>query len=94
MASLDIITALSLKEIIKTRLEAELVEVEDISGGCGQAFECIIVSKLFEGKKTIQRHRQVNSELKDIISRVHAFSQKSFTPTEWVKNAKGTMDAL
>jgi stress-induced morphogen len=32
---------------------------------------------------TLARHRLVNSALKDEIARLHAFSQKSYTPEEW-----------
>jgi len=47
----------------------------DGSGGCGQKFEVKIVSKLFEGKPLLQRHRLVNEVLKVEISQMHAFSQ-------------------
>jgi len=32
---------------------------------------------------TLARHRMVNTALKDEIARLHAFSQKSYTPEEW-----------
>ena len=32
---------------------------------------------------TLARHRLVNTALKDEIARLHAFSQKSYTPEEW-----------
>jgi len=38
---------------------------------------------VFEKKMTLARHRLVNSALKDEIARLHAFSQKSYTPEEW-----------
>lgn len=44
-------------------------------GGCGQNFELKIVSPMFEGKTTLQKHRMVNEALKDQIALVHAFSQ-------------------
>ncbi|KAF9171993.1 X-ray repair cross-complementing protein 6 [Mortierella sp. AD010] len=58
-------------------------EGQDISGGCGQNFEITIVSPLFEGKTTLQKHRLVNEALKDQIALVHAFSQKTLTPEQW-----------
>ncbi|KAI9495750.1 bola protein [Zychaea mexicana] len=79
------ITAESLKETITEQLQAEHVEVVDQSGGCGQMFEVIIVSPIFREKKLLARHRLVNEMLKDPISKVHAFSQKSYTPEEWEK---------
>ncbi|KAM9916611.1 hypothetical protein OXX59_009865 [Metschnikowia pulcherrima] len=77
------LTADSLKEIITERLEAALVQVEDMSGGCGQAFAVIIVSPKFKGKNKLMRHRMVNTALKDEIAAIHAFTQKGFTPEEW-----------
>ncbi|KAI9278774.1 bola protein [Phascolomyces articulosus] len=79
------ITTESLKETITEKLQAEHVEVVDQSGGCGQMFEVIIVSPIFKDKKLLARHRLVNETLKEEISKVHAFSQKSYTPEEWEK---------
>ncbi|KAI8142025.1 bola protein [Fennellomyces sp. T-0311] len=79
------ITAESLQNTITEKLQAEHVEVVDQSGGCGQMFEVIIVSPVFQDKKLLARHRLVNETLKDEISKVHAFSQKSYTPEEWAK---------
>lgn len=84
------LTTETLKEIIATRLEADLVQVEDMSGGCGQAFAVVIVSPLFSGKSTLARHRLVNKELKEEIASIHAFTQKGFTPDEWKKRG-GTL---
>ncbi|KAI7901245.1 bola protein [Cokeromyces recurvatus] len=79
------ITADHLKSVITERLQAQHVEIEDLSAGCGQMFEVIIVSPIFEGKRLLARHRIVNEALKEEISKVHAFTQKSFTPEEWEK---------
>ncbi|EAZ64016.2 hypothetical protein PICST_51204 [Scheffersomyces stipitis CBS 6054] len=78
------LTADSLKQIIQQRLEASLVQVEDMSGGCGQAFAVIIVSNIFQGKNKLLRHRLVNNALKEEIASIHAFTQKGFTPEEWL----------
>lgn len=77
------LTVESLKEIIEERIETTLVQVEDMSGGCGQAFAVIIVSPLFKGKNKLMRHRLVNTSLKEEIASIHAFTQKGFTPEEW-----------
>ncbi|KAG2211225.1 hypothetical protein INT47_006345 [Mucor saturninus] len=79
------ITADSLKEIIIERLQAQHVSVVDLSAGCGQMFEVTIVSPLFEGKGRLVRHKLVNETLKEEISKVHAFTQKPYTPEEWSK---------
>ena len=50
----------SLKDIIQERLQASLVQVEDMSGGCGQAFAVVIVLP-FRRENKLMRHRLVNS---------------------------------
>ncbi|KAI9476255.1 MAG: bola protein [Benjaminiella poitrasii] len=79
------ITADHLRSVIIERLQAQHVEIEDLSAGCGQMFEVVIVSPIFEGKRLLARHKTVNEALKEEISKVHAFTQKSFTPEEWEK---------
>lgn len=64
---------------IRSRLGATHVEIEDISGGCGQAYEVVIVSPEFAGKRTLQRHKLVNTALKNEISAVHAFTQVRYS---------------
>jgi stress-induced morphogen len=78
--------------VTKQELEAKLktldpthLEVIDTSDGCGQSFEVVIVSSAFEGKNTIQRHRTINTLLKEEIQQIHAFSQKCYTPAEYTK---------
>lgn len=77
------LTADSLSDIIKERLDADLVQVEDMSGGCGQAFAVTIVSSAFKGKNKLMRHRLVNNALKEEIAAIHAFTQKGYTLEEW-----------
>jgi stress-induced morphogen len=93
------VTAAQLDSAIRQRLQAEHVEVVDTSGGCGQAFEVVIVSNVFANKNKLVRHRLVNSALKEEIAVIHAFTQvggnkvdaknevesnqKSYTPDEW-----------
>ena len=59
--------------------DIETLFVSDVSGGCGQAYDVVIVSDQFEGKSTLQRHRLVNDRLKPEIASMHAFSQKTYT---------------
>lgn len=60
------------------------LEVIDISDGCGQSWSVVVVSPQFENLKTIQRHKLVNSALKDLLPQIHAFSQKTLTPAEFL----------
>jgi len=64
-------------------LEATHVEVVDETDGCGGKFSVIVVSKQFEGKPLLARHRLVNSLLADELKEIHAFSQKTLTPEQW-----------
>ncbi|KAG1103877.1 hypothetical protein G6F42_017168 [Rhizopus arrhizus] len=69
------VTADALKATIIEKLGAQHVDVEDLSAGCGQMFEVVIVSPVFEGKRLLARHKLVNEALKEEISKVHAFTQ-------------------
>ena len=57
--------------------------VSDVSGGCGQAYEVVIVSDQFEGMPMLKRHRLVNDRLKHEIAAMHAFSQKTYTTRQF-----------
>lgn len=59
-------------------------EVKDTSGGCGQSFEAVIVSAQFEGKRLLERHRVVHQYIAQELESIHAFTQKTYTPEEWV----------
>ncbi|TPX30741.1 hypothetical protein SmJEL517_g05764 [Synchytrium microbalum] len=78
---------LSAEHVIANQLILSLLEQEvtDTSGGCGQSFEAIIVSSLFEGKPLLARHRLVNEACAEQIAQIHAFSQKTLTPAQWVE---------
>ncbi|PHH70743.1 hypothetical protein CDD80_5767 [Ophiocordyceps camponoti-rufipedis] len=56
------------------------------SGGCGQAFDTLIVSGLFSGLSSLKRHRRVNAALKEEIAVIHAWSAKCQTPEEWERD--------
>ena len=79
------ITEAELQEKLSKALETEHIEVKDESDGCGGKFNCIIVSKQFEGKGLLARHRLVNSILEEELKTIHAFSQKTLTPEQWKK---------
>ncbi|KAL4892616.1 bola protein [Aspergillus ambiguus] len=72
-----------LKSKLIDQLQAEHVEIEDLSGGCGQAFQAIIVSPQFDKKTMLARHRLVNSALKAEIAAIHAWTPKCYTPEQW-----------
>ncbi|KAF1916169.1 bola domain-containing protein [Ampelomyces quisqualis] len=79
------VTPESIEKKLKEGLGAVYVEIADLSGGCGQMYEAIIVSPQFTKKTTLARHRLVNSTLKDEIAAIHAWTPKCHTPEEWEK---------
>ncbi|KAI7303892.1 hypothetical protein KC315_g15420 [Hortaea werneckii] len=83
------VTPEHLQTVLKDKLEAQHVEIADLSGGCGQMFECIIVSPQFAKKTTLARHRLVNSTLKEEIAAIHAWTPKCHTSEEWERKKGG-----
>ncbi|KAF2227686.1 bola protein [Elsinoe ampelina] len=79
------VTPDSLRTTLVEKLQATHVEIEDLSGGCGQMFEAIIISPQFAKKTTLARHRLVNGLLKQEIAAIHAWTPKCYTPEEWEK---------
>ncbi|KZF21869.1 bola-like protein [Xylona heveae TC161] len=77
------VTADTLKQKLAQELEATHVQVDDLSGGCGQMFDAVIVSPKFAGQRLLGRNRTVNGVLKAEIAAIHAWSAKCFTPEEW-----------
>mmetsp|Transcript_13644 Transcript_13644/g.24464 ORF Transcript_13644/g.24464 Transcript_13644/m.24464 type:complete len:81 (+) Transcript_13644:98-340(+) len=64
-------------------LKASVVEVEDISGGCGKSFRVLIVSDQFESKRLIAKQRLVYEALGDRMNQIHAIEMKCLTPAEY-----------
>lgn len=79
------VTPESLSEKLKQTIGATYVSIEDMSGGCGQAFNAVIVSPEFEKKTLLARHRLVNNALKSEIAAIHAWTPKCLTPEQWEK---------
>jgi len=81
------ITPDTLSETLKTSdtLKASHVDIQDISGGCGQSFAAVIVSDAFQGKSALQRHRLVNGLLKEEIKAIHAWTPRCLTAEQWEK---------
>lgn len=51
--------------------KAKLIEVNDMSGGCGAMFEINVIAPEFKGLNTIKQHRLINEALKDEIKDMH-----------------------
>ncbi|KFY24136.1 hypothetical protein V493_05419 [Pseudogymnoascus sp. VKM F-4281 (FW-2241)] len=91
MAEASGVTEAGLKAALTEKIGATHVEIEDMSGGCGQAFSAIIVSPEFTKKTTLARHRLVNAALKAEIAAIHAWTPKCYTPEQWQEQAPGTV---
>ena len=80
------LTADGIKERLIQSLEAEHVEVEDISPDhCGTSFNAVVVSSKFEGKARLQQQRLVNAALAEELKQIHAFTLKTYNPEAWKK---------
>jgi len=85
MADSSPVTEASLKSKLTDTLQATHVSIEDMSGGCGQAFSATIVSPMFDKKTSLARSRLVNTTLKQEIAAIHAWTMKCYTPEQWEK---------
>ena len=68
---------------LNKNLAISTLKINDISSGCGQSFDLIIVSKDFEDLNLLKRQRRVNTILKDLMTEIHALTMKTWTPKEW-----------
>ncbi|XP_074295546.1 protein BOLA2 [Silene latifolia] len=81
------------KETVEATLTSKLspthLKVVDTSGGCGASFVVEIVSKEFEGKRLLDRHRMVNAALEKEMQEIHALSiKKALTPEQWEQQSQ------
>ena len=63
------------------------LEVIDESGGCGAKLRVLIVSSQFDGLSLLDRHRLVNTTLKEELPLLHALSISAKTPAQWAATA-------
>lgn len=79
-------------------LEPEVLEVINEShmhsGPATEShFKVVAVSKLFEGKMLIARHRMINSALADELQQIHALALHTMTPDEYFEKAGKVADS-
>lgn len=68
------------RRYIAENLACEHLEVR----GDGHHFEALIVSSVFEGKRTVARHQAVYQALGERMhEEIHALSMRTLTPTEY-----------
>ncbi len=74
------------REEIRSRVSRALpgagITIRDMVGD-GDHLEMVVVSPLFEGKSTLERHRLVYAPLKDLLGgALHALALKTLAPGE------------
>ena len=83
-----------IKNRLQKQMNLEHFEIKDFTGRHlnhklhegGFHLEAIIVSKDFEDKGLIDRHRLVYESVGDLMQHeIHALSMKTLTPDEWEK---------
>jgi stress-induced morphogen len=80
------ITADHLMDAIRERIPGvTYVLAEDLSDGCGDKFDVVVVSDEFKGKPLLAQQRLVNTALKEEIALIHAITLKTKTTAQWAK---------
>lgn len=64
-------------EKLEKELDPVVLDVRDVSGGCGSMYAINIVSNKFNGISMVKQHRLVNSILKEEISGWHGLQLKT-----------------
>lgn len=73
------------RQYIADHLDCEHLEVR----GDGAHFEALIVSQVFEGKRTLARHQVVYQALGERMrEEIHALSMRTLTPAEYAADQK------
>jgi stress-induced morphogen len=63
--------------LLNKELDPEVLNVKDVSGGCGSMFAINIVSDKFNGLSLIKQQRLVNEVLKDEITKWHGLQLRT-----------------
>ena len=68
---------------LRDAFPGSVVQIEDISDGCGYKYAVVVVTDEFAGKSLIQRHRAVNNALAEEMKIIHALTIKAYTHEQW-----------
>jgi len=71
-----------MQRLLTDKLNAQVVKVDDVSGGCGSFYTVVVVSQKFEGLSTIKQHRAVTEVLEAEIGKMHGLTIKTMTPAQ------------
>ena len=89
---------MSMQETIKTKLTAALepdvleilneTHMHNVPADAESHFKVVAVSKAFDGKMLIARHRMINEALtEELAGSIHALSLHTMTPDEYFEKA-------
>ena len=67
-------------ELLNKELQAEKLEVQDISGGCGSMYGIEVVSERFRGLSMLKQQRLVNEVLGEEIKGWHGVQLRTSAP--------------
>ena len=93
---------MQMQEIIENKLTASLSpEFLDVineshmhSGPATEShYKVVAVTKAFEGKMLIARHRMINAALTDELKQIHALALHTMTPDEYFEKAGKVADS-
>ncbi|RIY31659.1 hypothetical protein CJP74_06570 [Psittacicella melopsittaci] len=83
---------IKIEQLLEAKFNPEHLEVIDESymhhagPEAGSHYKVIMVSSIFAEQKLIQRQREVNKVLKEVLANdIHALSLKLYSPEEWEK---------
>ena len=88
------VPTMTIQEILQSKLTEALSPIHlevinesrnhNVPPGSESHFKVVIVSREFEGKMLLARHRAINAILADELKNgIHALSLHTTTPTEW-----------
>ena len=90
----------SLERKLKEGLNPIYIEVinespqHSVPEGSESHFRVVLVSDKFRDRSIVERHQMVYGLLKEeLAGPVHAFSQHTFTPEEWIKKGHSLPDS-
>ncbi len=75
----------AIRDRLTDAMKPELLDVQDVSGGCGAFFKLLVVTDAFEGKTTVARHRLVQALLKEDIKSMHGITMTTLTPSQFAE---------
>ncbi|KXJ12787.1 bolA-like protein 3 [Exaiptasia diaphana] len=70
-----------LAETLASKIDATVIRVRDISGGCGAMYEISVESEIFRGKRKVQQHRIVNEALSEEVKAMHGLRIHTEVPS-------------